>query len=45
MSDLKNNFKKIKKYHFDTFQHEKHFEKQLQPHSQTDLPQKVLKHI
>jgi hypothetical protein len=37
--------KKIKKHHFDAFQHEKHFEKQPQPYSQTSLPQKVLKHI
>jgi hypothetical protein len=28
-------FKKYKKYHFDTFRHEKLFEKQQQPHSQT----------
>jgi hypothetical protein len=35
--DLKNDFKKMKKNHFDAFQHEKHFEKQpqSQPHSQT----------
>jgi hypothetical protein len=25
----------MKKHHFDAFQHEKHFEKQSQPHSQT----------
>jgi len=25
----------MKKHHFDAFRHEKHFEKQLQPHSQT----------
>jgi len=25
----------MKKHHFDAFQHEKHFEKQPQPHSQT----------
>jgi len=25
----------MKKHHFDTFQHEKLFEKQQQPHSQT----------
>ena len=37
MSDLKNNFKKIKKYHFDAFQHEKYFENQLQLYSQTDI--------
>jgi len=24
----------MKKYHFDTFRHEKHFKKQPQPHSQ-----------
>jgi len=28
-------FKKLKKYHFDAFRHEKHFEKQPQPYSQT----------
>ena len=33
---LKMIFKKWKKYHFDVFQHEKHFEKLPQPHSQTD---------
>jgi len=26
----------MKKHHFDVFHHEKHFEKQSQPHSQTD---------
>ena len=26
----------MKKHHFDAFRHEKHFEKQLQPYSQTD---------
>jgi hypothetical protein len=31
--DVKNNFKKIKKHHFDTFRHEKQFKKQLQSHS------------
>jgi len=30
-------FKKIKKHHFNAFRHEKHFEKQPQPHSQTGL--------
>jgi hypothetical protein len=35
MRDLQNNFFKIKKYHFDIFQHKKYFEKQLQPHSST----------
>jgi hypothetical protein len=25
----------MKKHHFDAFRHEKHFEKQLQPHFQT----------
>ena len=25
----------MKKHHFDAFQHEKHFEKQMQPHFQT----------
>ena len=34
-ADIKNNFKKIKKYHFEAFLSEKHFEKQLQPHSGT----------
>jgi hypothetical protein len=29
MRDLKNNFKKIKKYYFNIFQHEKYIEKQL----------------
>jgi hypothetical protein len=33
---LKIIFKKIKKHHFDAFQHGKYFEKQPQPHSQTD---------
>jgi len=28
-------FKKLKKYYFNTFSSEKHFEKQPQPHSQT----------
>ena len=28
-------FLKYKKHHFDAFQHEKHFKKQLQPHFQT----------
>ena len=32
---LKMIFKKMKKHHFDAFRHEKHFEKQPQPHSQT----------
>jgi len=36
-ANLKNDFKKIKKYHFDTFQYEKYFEKQPQSHLQTDL--------
>jgi hypothetical protein len=34
---LKINFLKIKKHHFDIFQHEKHFKKQPQPHSQADF--------
>jgi hypothetical protein len=29
-ADLKNNFKKIKKYHFNVFINKKHFEAQLQ---------------
>jgi hypothetical protein len=29
-------FLKWKKYHFDVFRNEKHFEKQPQPHFQTD---------
>jgi hypothetical protein len=32
---LKMILKKMKKHHFDAFRHEKHFEKQPQPHSQT----------
>ena len=32
---LKIILKKIKKYHFDIFQHEKHFKKQSQPHFQS----------
>jgi len=32
-ADLKNNFLKNKKNHFDAFRHEKYFEKQSQPHS------------
>jgi hypothetical protein len=27
----------MKKHHSDAFRHEKHFEKQPQPHSETDL--------
>jgi hypothetical protein len=34
-NDLKNNFLKINKYHFDIFRREKYFKKQLQPYSQT----------
>jgi hypothetical protein len=32
---FKNNFLKIKKYYFNVFLYEKHYEKQLQPHSRT----------
>jgi hypothetical protein len=35
MHGSKNYFLKIKKYHFNIFWHEKYFEKQPQPHSQT----------
>jgi len=34
---------KIKKYYFDAFSNEKHFEKQLLPHSQT--PSKYINQV
>jgi len=40
-ADVKINFFKNKKHHFDAFRHEKYFEKQLQPHSQHERIGKI----